>query len=109
MDIALEKTSPFQAETVNPLAESQLVKTGTDPDVTQVLQEWSAANKDATAELFLLPYKQTACQAFSMTPSETLNQKREELALGPFWFRANFRTRLPRRVVKAPRPAGSAK
>jgi hypothetical protein len=34
------------------------VKTGTDPDVTQVLQEWPAANKDATAELIPIVYEE---------------------------------------------------
>ena len=41
-----------------PSLKAKLVKTGADPDVTQILQDWSAADKDATAELIPIVYEE---------------------------------------------------
>jgi RNA polymerase sigma factor (TIGR02999 family) len=58
MDIAREKTSRFRAGTVKSGRRSDLVNTGTNRDVTQLLEGCSAADKDATAELIPIVYEE---------------------------------------------------
>jgi RNA polymerase sigma factor (TIGR02999 family) len=58
MDIAPEKASRFQANKVKSGDENKPVKTGTDADITQILLNWSATNKDATAELIPIVYEE---------------------------------------------------